>query len=109
METKHSRAWSALKPEEQKKECAECHITGKTASDSLLVNVGCESCHGPGSEYRSITKMKDAKLAAAAGLMPITEATCVRCHNARSPQFKAPFDFAKAKELGVHKHFTKAK
>lgn len=105
--TKHAKAWASLKPEEQKKaECMECHMTGKTATDSLLVNVGCEACHGPGSEYKAMAKMKDPKLAAAAGLLPVNEATCVRCHNAKSPTFKG-FEYAKAKETGVHKHFPK--
>ncbi len=106
--TKHAQAWAALKPAEQAKpECAECHITGKTKSDSLLVNVGCEACHGPGSDYKSMKAMKDPKLAAAAGLLPITEATCVRCHNARSPMFKA-FDYKKALAAGIHEHKPKA-
>jgi hypothetical protein len=105
--TSHAKAWAALKPEEQKKPgCMECHITGRTATDSLLVNVTCEACHGPGSEYKAQSKMKDPKLAAAAGLLPITEATCLRCHNAASPTFKG-FEYAKAKVIGVHKHFPK--
>ena len=110
--TKHAKAWASLKPEEQKKaECIECHITGKTATDSMLVNVGCEACHGQGSDYKTMKVMKDPKLAAEAGLMPITEASCTRCHNKKSPTFKA-FDFAKAKDPaagGVHKHPVKAK
>ncbi|MBI5867666.1 MAG: cytochrome c3 family protein [candidate division Zixibacteria bacterium] len=111
MTTKHAKAWASLKPEEQKKaECNECHMTGKTASDSILVNVGCESCHGPGSDYKAMNTMKNAKLAAEAGLMPITEETCTRCHNKKSPNFKE-FDFNKAKDPaagGVHKHTPKA-
>ena len=110
--TKHAKAWAALKPEEQKKaDCAGCHTTGKTASDSLLVNVACEACHGPGGDYKAIKKMQDLKLATEAGLLPITEATCTRCHNKTSPTFKS-FDFAKAKDPaagGVHKHAVKAK
>lgn len=106
--TKHANAWAALKPEEQAKpECAECHIVGKTASDSLIVNVGCEACHGPGSAYKNMKTMKDKALASAAGLLPITEATCVRCHNTRSPQFKG-FDYAKALAAGIHEHKPKA-
>lgn len=106
--TKHANAWAALKPEEQAKpECAECHIVGKTKTDSLIVDVGCEACHGPGSGYKGMKVMKDKALSAAAGLLPITEATCVRCHNARSPQFKA-FDYAKALAAGIHEHKPKA-
>jgi hypothetical protein len=110
--TKHAKAWAALKPEEQKKaDCVGCHTTGKTATDSMLVNVACEACHGPGGDYKAINKMKDPKLAAEAGLLPITEATCTRCHNKKSPTFKS-FDFAKAKDPaagGVHKHAVKTK
>ncbi len=105
--TKHAQAWAALKLEEQKKpECAACHTTGKTATDSMLVNVACESCHGPGSDFKSMKVMKDAKLAAAAGLLPITEATCVRCHNKKSPNFKG-FEFAAALKAGIHAHPVK--
>jgi len=106
--TKHANAWAALKPEEQAKpECAECHIVGKTKSDSLLVDVACEACHGPGSEYKAMKNMKDPKLAAASGLLAVTEATCLRCHNSRSPQFKS-FDYAKALAAGIHEHKPKA-
>ncbi len=106
--TKHASAWAALKPAEQAKpECAECHIVGKTKADSLIVDVGCEACHGPGSGYKNMKTMKDHALAAAGGLLPITEATCVRCHNARSPQFKS-FDYTKALAAGIHEHKPKA-
>jgi cytochrome c1 len=100
---KHANAWAALKPEEQAKpECASCHMTGKTAADSMIVNVSCEACHGPGSEYKSMKNMKDPKLAAAAGLLPVTEATCLQCHNKNSPTFKG-FTFAEAMKTGMHK------
>jgi len=106
-ETLHGKAWASLKAEEQKKaECIGCHSTGMNESDSLLVNVGCEVCHGPGSEYKSKKTMQDPKLAAAAGLMPITEATCIRCHNKTSPTYKE-FKFAEALKTGVHAHPAK--
>lgn len=101
--TKHANAWATLKPEEQKKpECAGCHMTGKTASDSVIVNVSCEACHGPGSEYKSMKNMKDHALAVSTGVLPVTEATCVQCHNKNSPNYKE-FKFAEAVKLGVHK------
>ncbi len=100
--SKHANAWAALKAEEQKKpECASCHMTGKTATDSMLVNVACESCHGPGSEYKSMKNMKDHALAVAAGVLTPTEATCTQCHNKNSPTFKG-FTFAEAMKTGVH-------
>ena len=72
----------------------------------MLVNVGCEVCHGPGSKYKSMKTMKNIKLATAAGLLPVTEKTCIRCHNKRSPFYKK-FDFATAVKAGVHEHFKK--
>jgi hypothetical protein len=47
--------------------------------------------------------MEDAKLAAAAGLLAITEATCVRCHNEKSPNFKG-FKYEEALKTGIHAH-----
>ena len=106
-ETKHAKAWESLKPEEQKKEeCIGCHSTGVDKSDSLLVGVGCEACHGPGSKYKSKKAMEDPKLAAEAGLVPVTEAMCVRCHNPASPTYKE-FKFADALKIGVHAHPAK--
>ena len=100
--TPHANAWSVLKPEEQKNPaCASCHTTGKTAADSMLVNVSCESCHGPGSEFKSMKTMKDHALASAAGVLPVSEKTCLQCHNKNSPTFKA-FNFAEAIKVGGH-------
>jgi len=107
LETPHAKAWESLKPEEQKNpECAGCHITGMTEADSMLVNVGCEACHGPGSEYKAMKTMKDGALASAAGLLPISEATCVRCHNKKSPNYKE-FKYEEFLKTGVHEHPTK--
>lgn len=101
--SKHANAWALLKAEEQAKpECASCHSTGKTAADSLLTGVGCESCHGPGSEYKSMKNMKDHALFAAAGGLPVNEKTCAQCHNKNSPTFKE-INFTEAIKAGVHK------
>ncbi len=89
--TKHAKAFEILKPEEQKKpECVGCHVTGKTATDSLLVGVSCEACHGPGSEYKKASIMSKAKYAAdkatatkaamEAGLIMPTADVCTKCH-----------------------------
>jgi len=84
--TKHAKALESLKPEEQKKkECIECHTTG---ANNELPGVQCEACHGAGSEYKTMSIMKDKPKAIAAGLIEPTEKVCVRCHNKRSPTFK---------------------
>ncbi len=72
-------------------ECLKCHTTDSAhASDG----VGCETCHGPGSEYKTMAIMKDKAKAVAAGLV-IAEndpKLCQRCHNSESPTFKG-FDY----------------
>jgi hypothetical protein len=102
-------------------ECLKCHATGfgdggyevkcddfwNPAEDDkagakavkrmkALEGVGCESCHGPGSEYKS-SKVKKALVAGeitaeSIGLWEQNEALCVTCHNEESPTYK-PFDY----------------
>lgn len=106
-ETKHAKAFSALKPEEQKKpECVKCHMTGMTAEKVNLEGVQCEACHGAGSEYKKPTIMSKAKFAdkaaglkaaQAAGLVMPTAEVCTKCHTKEgNPNFKE-FDFEKMK------------
>ncbi len=56
----------------------------------------CESCHGPGSEYKTITVMKDPAKAKAAGLVLPDAAFCQKCH-------KAPWDPALLAKAHAHK------
>ena len=77
-------------------ECLACHITAfgvpperiwkpLTASEG----VQCESCHGPGRDYRKKKIMADLEEARAKGLWdPDSErGICLRCHNEASPTF----------------------
>jgi len=99
---------------DQAPECLSCHVTGwgtesgyQITVDPLdkkavkvnedLASVGCESCHGAGSLYKS----KKTKAAIADGtitresvnLLTISEKSCTVCHNKKSPTYK-PFDYA---------------
>ncbi len=57
--------------------------------------VGCEACHGPGSDYKSKKIMTNPEAHEAAGLMIVkTAEACAKCHNEESPTFK-DFDFEK--------------
>jgi hypothetical protein len=58
-----------------------------------LQGVGCESCHGAGSEYKKVHK-KDYEKSLTLGLILPTEEVCITCHNDKSPTFKG-FDFDK--------------
>lgn len=83
-------------------ECLSCHVTAHGVDAKLLGSkysvedgVGCESCHGPGSDYKKYSVMKDREKAIAAGLIMPDEKTCIQCHNEKSPTYKE-FDFKKA-------------
>ena len=68
-------------------DCLKCHTTGFdepaggfAESYSVARGVGCESCHGPGSDYLLEAVMRDPRSAAATGLKTPDRKTCVRCH-----------------------------
>jgi hypothetical protein len=116
-ESRHAKAFETLKspkadeiakakgiavPATQAPECIACHVTAHdkpAAVRGTVANeegVGCEACHGPGSEYQKMAVMKqlyEGKLEPAkVGLVEPTEAVCKTCHNEKSPTYK-PFDF----------------
>jgi len=95
-------------------ECLECHVTGHglpaAAFDKKPIpvkeGVSCESCHGPGKDYRKKKIMSDHDQAIAKGLWEPgeDEKICTACHNDRSPTWdpKDGFDYAKMKEKIEH-------
>jgi hypothetical protein len=121
-ESKHAKAYETLatpaadsigktrdveKPQESAK-CLVCHVTGYEAPASAKAatfkqdeGVGCEVCHGPGSDYMPMKVMKDKEAAIAAGLQIPTEETCVNCHNEKSPTYKK-FVFAEFEKQIAH-------
>ncbi len=116
--SKHSSAMKALQtpeadkiakdkgfttPASETKECLKCHATGYDTDKALIGEkfdkndgVQCETCHGPGSNYKNNKIMKDKELAVKNGLIihENIEAFCTSCHNSESPTFKG-FEFAK--------------
>jgi hypothetical protein len=121
-ESKHAKAFEVLASEEAiavgkekgidnpqtSDECLVCHVTAfsapaeqKAESFDQTEGVGCEVCHGPGSDYKKMKIMKDREAAMAAGMIAPTEETCTGCHNEKSPTFEA-FDFAEASEIIAH-------
>src|SRR4030095_2071547 len=69
--------------------CLRCHVTGAGAKPEEIApslkqseGVGCEVCHGPGSDYYKEevhAKSRDAGLKA--GMIIPDEKLCVKCHN----------------------------
>lgn len=91
--------------------CLKCHATANGLEKSqihkrplrLEDGVQCESCHGPGSEYRKKKIMASHEKSVAAGMWEPdkNQEICTGCHNQESPTFEG-FDFAKAKEEIAH-------
>ena len=81
----HATAWDKLSAEEKKNpDCAKCHVTGFGKAGGFsddtttpeMVNVQCESCHGPGSEHiKAPADQKKATIDRKGG------DACVTCHN----------------------------
>lgn len=96
----HAKAMETLKGDEKNDpKCLKCHSTAASVDKSLVATikveegVSCESCHGPGSVYKSASIMKNQKLALSKGMTLPTEEVCVKCHNEESPTFKG-FNYA---------------
>ena len=101
--SKHAHAWDTLIRGEQDQkrygwpvtkypDCVSCHTTGYgqpggfiTAEKTpLLINVGCERCHGAGSEHTASSGT--VKLGKVGDGLPAT--TCTQCHDfEQSPKF----------------------
>mgnify|MGYP000857339906 FL=1 len=111
-ESDHSKAYKTLlKPESdeiskklgkgdkasESEFCLKCHVTGYGSDPTLFDEkyskedgVQCESCHGAGSEYKTMKIMKDRQEAIKNGLKyhENKEEYCVGCHNSESPTYK---------------------
>jgi hypothetical protein len=130
----HSKAYEQLGSEEAKKiaaelgiddpqasgKCLKCHATAYNWTETLQAEnvpledgVGCESCHGPGADYKKKSIMQDREASIAAGLVIPTAETCKKCHNEENPAIdkekytlsdgtKTHFDFEQAYEKVKH-------
>ncbi len=108
--SKHSQAYTTLTTPEADKiakekgfstaaaetpACLKCHVIGKDIDPAELSDgfkkddgVQCETCHGPGSEYKSLSVMKDKAKSIENGMLTPDAKFCTNCHNADSPTFK---------------------
>lgn len=78
--------------------CVSCHVTGygkpggaAVVQNEGLIDVGCESCHGPASLHvqdRDTEEAKNVKL-------EVPETLCVQCHN---EEHSDQFEYAKYKQ-----------
>ncbi|SES71648.1 Cytochrome c554 and c-prime [Draconibacterium orientale] len=89
----HAKAMEALQGDEKNDPtCLKCHSTAGSVDSGLLAGlkadegVSCESCHGPGSHYKSAAIMKNKKMALSKGMTDPTEETCKACHLGEKPE-----------------------
>jgi len=114
--TDHAKAFEHLsEADRDNDQCLACHTTGfgepiaAGVAAASLQGVQCEACHGPGSEYKKISIMKDRHLAMSLGLVAPSEAVCRSCHTASLPKecwagtdAQPRFDFKSAYEKIEH-------
>jgi len=87
--------------------CLKCHSTvgnivkGIREGIKITEGVSCESCHGPGSNYKASSIMKDRTTSIRNGLILPTRQVCEQCHNNYNPFFK-PFDFDRSIKKIAH-------
>jgi hypothetical protein len=104
----HAHAMESLKgADATNPKCLKCHSTAASVDKSLIASikveegVSCESCHGPGSVYKSAAIMKNVKMAQTKGLIIPDEKVCKQCHNEESPHYKG-FNFEEYKAKIAH-------
>ncbi len=95
----HSHAFDTLvkKNSDADPTCIGCHTVGfgtpsgyrREYGDTKLTNVGCESCHGPGSEH--VNAWNSGK-EPAFKFRPLGAGDCMKCHYG---EFSRPFDWEK--------------
>ncbi len=97
----HSKAFALLtKKYEADPKCLKCHSTGygqpsgfkDVKSSAALTDVGCESCHGPGSKHeeisqkyaqvKTLTKEQEEEVRGSIWLM-LPKNVCVECHTVK--------------------------
>ncbi len=97
-ESGHGRAWATLVEfkADADPNCIGCHSVGfgapggyrRAFNGTKLTDVGCESCHGPGSQHIA---QRQTGGEVTAHFRPLGAGDCVRCHHG---EFSRPFDYA---------------
>lgn len=100
--------------------CLKCHSTAynwteepQTEKVAVEEGVGCESCHGPGKNYKKKETMKDREASIAGGMIHPSTQSCALCHNDQNPTWdpekytlpdgtKSGFDVEQAYEQVKH-------
>jgi hypothetical protein len=136
----HAKAYEMLASEEAKAvaaklgiddpqasgQCLKCHSTAyfftetrQTEEIALENGVSCQSCHGPGADYKKKSIMQSREASIAGGMVyPAQEKSCTLCHNESGPTWdpnryttasgeKTGFDVTQAYEKIKHERPSK--
>lgn len=92
--SRHATAYATLVERQQQSnpECLSCHVTSLATAGPVeittlppdLKQVGCESCHGPGTPHLAEPSSTRPP--------PVTQAVCLTCH---TPEHDGNFDYAR--------------
>jgi hypothetical protein len=102
----HSRAFATLVSQNADADprCIACHTVGfgdpsgyhRDLHATALVNVGCESCHGPGSLH---VRQENGDSSISFTFRPLDSGDCQKCHQG---EFSRPFDWTQFWPLVKH-------
>ena len=106
-ESAHARAWAALVEfkADADPNCIGCHSVGfgtpggyqRAFAGAKFTDVGCESCHGPGSQHIA---QRQSGGEVTAHFRPLGAGDCVKCHHG---EFSRLFDYAQFWPLIQHR------
>ena len=96
---KEYSAENNLGPAAENRKCLKCHTTAGILEGTEIgahyektEGVGCEACHGAGSEYSRAEIMKDRGLFELHGGTMGDEKTCLKCHREKAGKDLKPSD-----------------
>jgi hypothetical protein len=95
-EAKEAAAKLGIDDPQKSGKCLSCHSTAYNFTETVQSTeipveegVSCESCHGPGKNYKKKEVMKDRQQCIANGMIYPAKDSCTLCHNEKSPTWKA--------------------
>jgi len=97
-EAKEAGAKVGVADPQKSGKCLKCHSTAYNFSEEIKTDaakvlpedgVSCESCHGPGKNYKAKAIMEDQKKSIEGGMIHPATTSCTLCHNDQSPSWKA--------------------
>lgn len=103
-QTTHAKATDDAKASTDREfsaDCLKCHATN--ASEDFA-GVQCEACHGPGSDYKKMSIMKDKDASIANGLIIPSQETCDGCHTGDDHSKKVVLADNLDNRAAIHEH-----